>query len=239
MEDEKDYFMGYATIKEDITKLKEEIYGDLSKYKVKIGNNENTIGCENNLKQKLDNYKDIIEKLDEAYNSDDIPSNIPQNTLIKRQDEIKKFLNSYDEMKKDFGQLYDKKYSSKIQITEDYRNKEELKGLSTGDLLLLKEKKLKEQDETIDQITSDAKKGTQMAKNLQHEFKEQTKKITEINEDMDMLDTRMNKLTKRFNKYAAKSSTCCLCIVFWCDVAVFVLLLVLFNCIQDDGKFKC
>ena len=30
MEDEKDYFIGYATIKEDITKLKEEIFGDLS-----------------------------------------------------------------------------------------------------------------------------------------------------------------------------------------------------------------
>ena len=61
MEDEKDYFMGYATIKEDITKLKEEIYGDLSKYKVKIGNNENTVGFENNLKQIIELKKSKTE----------------------------------------------------------------------------------------------------------------------------------------------------------------------------------
>ena len=67
-----------------------------------------------------------------------------------------------------------------------------------------------------------------MAKNLTHELKDQNKKIEVINEDMDRVDSRMNKITKRFQNYVAKSSVCCLGFVLALDIVIFGLLMWVF-----------
>ena len=56
----------------------------------------------------------------------------------------------------------------------------------------LQENKLKEQDDQIDDIIVDVKKGTVLAGNLEHEAKDQSKKIVQVNEDMDMVDNPFN-----------------------------------------------
>ena len=94
---------------------------------------------------------------------------------------------------------------------------------------------MNEQDDKIDDITKDVKKGTQLAQNLQHELKDQTKKIEVVNEDMDRVDNRMKKLTKRFEKYVVNSSTCCLSVFLFFDIALFVGLIIIFTCVEE-GK---
>ena len=154
------------------------------------------------------------------------------NIVDARQKEIKKFKTAYDEINKDFLALNDDKYSFKGQITEDYKNKEEYKGKSTEELLQVQKSKLNQQSEQIAEITQDAKKGTVLAKNLQHEFQEQTKKINQVNEDMDILDNRMNKLSDRFEKYIDKSSGCCIMFFFFLEAIIFGVLIWVYTCVE-------
>ena len=230
----KEYYTNFKTIISELESQAKGLRGDVSSYKQSIDKNENTIDKENKLKQELKNFKTSLDKLDEAYLTKNIPGNMPEATVDQRQKAIKKIRNDYDEINKQFQELNSEKYSFKGQITEDYRNKEELKGLNTGELLQLQKNKLSEQDNQIDDIIVDAKKGTVLANNVQHEVKEQNKKIEQVNEDMDMVDSRMKKLTKRFSNYVQQSSYCCLCFFFFLQAAIFgVLMWVFFGVLKD------
>ena len=167
----KEYYTNFKSIISELTNQAKGLRGDISSYKQKIDKNANTVEVENKLKQDLKNFKESLDKLDEAYLTRNIPGNMPEATLDQRQKEIKKIKNDYEEINKQFQELNSDKYSFKGKITEDYRNKEELKGLSTGELIQLQENKLKEQDDQIDDIIVDAKKGTVLAGNLEHEAK--------------------------------------------------------------------
>ena len=238
----KEYYSNFKSFITDLTNQEKSIRADLSSYKETIGKGANTRDLEDKIKNSLKNFKDLVDKLSDAYLSKNAPGNMPEATLDSRQKEIKKFKISYDDMTKDFKSLEGDKYSFKGHIDEDYRNKEEYKGMSAGELVQIRDKKLNEQDDKIDLITSDAKKGTQLAKNLQHELKEQTKKIEVVNEDMDRVDNRMNKLTKRFEKYVTNSSTCCISVFLFFDIAIFVGLVIVFTCVKEGEvgwKDKC
>lgn len=153
---------------------------------------------------------------------------MPDKTLESRQKDIKKCSLNYEEMEKGYKELVNDKYTFKGQIDEDYRNKEEFKNMGTEELILLEKKKLNQQDDKIDEITTDAKKGTQLAKNLGNELHEQNTKMDVINEDMERLDTRMNKLTLRFNNYVNKASYCCLITCFIFETIAMIALIVVF-----------
>ena len=163
---------------------------------------------------------------------------MPDKTLESRQKEIKKYLIDYDNMEKDYKDLVKDKYTFKGKIEEDYRNKEEYKNMGTGELLQLEKKKLNQQDDKIDEITSDAKKGTQLAKNFEGEIHNQNENIKQVNEDMERLDTRMNKLTLRFNKYVNKAGYCCLITCFIVEVLILIVLMVLLFKLKDKNEQK-
>ena len=141
-------------------------------------------------------------------------------------------------MSKQSAKLNDDKYSYKDQITEDYRNKEEYKNMGVGELMEVQDKKLQEQEDHLGEIIQDVKKGDVMAKNLTHELKDQNKKIEVVNEDMDRVDSRMNKITKRFQTYVAKSSVCCLGSVLALDIVIFGLLMWVFFNVCESGWFS-
>lgn len=220
----KEYYTNFKTIVSDLNNQAKGLRGDISTYKQNIDQSKNTVDIENKLKKDLKSFKDSLDKLEEAYLTRNIPGNMPEATLDQRQKEIKKIKIDYEEINKQFQELNSNKYSFKGQITEDYRNKEELKGLTTGELLQLQDNKLKEQDNQIDDIITDGKKGTVLADNLQHGLKDQSKKAEQVMEDMDMVDSRMKKLTKRFNNYVKNSSYCCLCSFFFLQAVIFGVL---------------
>lgn len=231
----KEYYSNFKSFISDLTTQEKSIRADLSSYKETIGKGANTRDLEEKIKNSLKSFKDLVDKLSDAYLSKNAPGNMPEATLDSRQKEIKKFKIAYDDMTKDFKSLEGDKYSFKGHIDEDYRTKEEYQGMSAGELVQIRDKKLNEQDDKIDDITKDVKKGTQLAKNLGHELKDQTKKIEVVNEDMDRADNRMKKLTKRFEKYVVNSSTCCLSVFLFFDIALFVGLIIIFNCVEE-GK---
>ena len=230
----KEYYTNFKSIISELTNQAKGLRGDISSYKQKIDKSANTVEVENKLKQDLKNFKESLDKLDEAYLTRNIPGNMPEATLDQRQKEIKKIKNDYEEINKQFQELNSDKYSFKGKITEDYRNKEELKGLSTGELMQLQENKLKEQDDQIDDIVVDVKKGTVLADNLTHEVNDQSKKIVQVNEDMDMVDNRMKKLTKRFQNYVKNSSYCCLCSFFFLEAVIFGVLVWIYADVVKD-----
>ena len=70
----------------------------------------------------------------------------------------------------------------------------------------LEKRKLKIQDERMDEIIFDVKKGTILAKNSWHVMKEQNKQLAHIIGDIDRIKDRMNTLSGRFEKYKASYS---------------------------------
>ena len=193
----KEYYSNFKQFLADLTTKENNIRKDLESFQTAIGNNENTIELENRVEKDLKSLRELTEQLTEAYSTKNAPPNMPEDTLDARQKDIKKFSTVYDELKKDFEKLKDDKYQFKGHITEDYRTKEEYKDMSAQELIYAGREKMNKQDEKIDDITKDVKKGRVKAKELNQELKDQNK---------------------------GKSSTCCLMLFFLLDAAVFGVL---------------
>ena len=234
----KEYYSNFKQFLTDLTTKENNIRKDLEAFQTAIGNNENTIEIENRINKELKSLKDLIEQLTEAYSSKNAPPNMPEDTLDARQKDIKKFSTTYDELFKNLQKIRDDKYAFKGQITEDYRTKEEYQNMSAQELVHAGREKMNKQDERLDDITKDVKKGRVGIKEFDNQVKEQNKLIEQVNEDMDRVDSRMNKLSKRMADYIAKSNVCYLIIFFLLDAAVFGLLVWVLTKIRRGFKWS-
>jgi chromosome segregation ATPase len=234
----KEYYSNFKQFLTDLTTKENNIRKDLEAFQTAIGNNENTIEIENRINKELKSLKDLIEQLTEAYSSKNAPPNMPEDTLDARQKDIKKFSTTYDELFKNLQKIRDDKYAFKGQITEDYRTKEEYQNMTAQELVHAGREKMNKQDERLDDITKDVKKGRVGIKEFDNQVKEQNKFIEQVNEDMDRVDSRMNKLSKRMANYIGKSSTCCLMIFFLLDAVVFGLLVWVLTKIKRGFKWS-
>ena len=142
----KEYYTNFKAFIADLTAKEKAIRTDLEAYKTAIGNNDNTIEIEGRLNTDLNNFKELIDQLTNAYSSRNAPENMPESTLDTRQKEIKGFMNQYEELKKDMNKLKDDKYTFKGQITEDYRNKEEYQNMNTQELIQVGKDRIAQQD---------------------------------------------------------------------------------------------
>ena len=234
----KEYYSNFKQFLTDLTTKENNIRKDLEAFQTAIGNNENTIELENRINKELKSLKDLTEQLTEAYSSKNAPPNMPEDTLDARQKDIKKFSTTYDELFKNLQKIRDDKYAFKGQITEDYRTKEEYQNMSAQELVHAGREKMNKQDERLDDIAKDVKKGRVGIKEFDNQVKEQNKFIEQVNEDMDRVDSRMNKLSKRMANYIGKSSTCCLMIFFLLDAVVFGLLVWVLTKIRRGFKWS-
>lgn len=234
----KEYYSNFKQFLTDLTTKENNIRKDLEAFQTAIGNNENTIEIENRINKELKSLKDLTEQLTEAYSSKNAPPNMPEDTLDARQKDIKKFSTTYDELFKNLQKIRDDKYAFKGQITEDYRTKEEYQNMSAQELVHAGREKMNKQDERLDDITKDVKKGRVGIKEFDNQVKEQNKLIEQVNEDMDRVDSRINKLSKRMADYIAKSNVCYLIIFFLLDAAVFGLLVWVLTKIRRGFKWS-
>jgi chromosome segregation ATPase len=230
----KEYYSNFKKYIADLTAKEKAIRKDLESYREAIGNKDNTIEIEGRLNTDLNNFKELIDQLTNAYSSKNAPANMPENTLDSRQKEIKNFLIQYEELKKDMEKLKDDKYTFKGQITEDYRNKEEYQNMGAGEIVQMQKNKMNQQEEKIGELTNEAKKGIVLAKELNHELKDQNELIQEVSDDIDRVDSRMNKLSKRFEKYVANSSICCIFFVLILEAIIFGVLVYIFTKIRKN-----
>ena len=234
----KEYYSNFKQFLTDLTTKENNIRKDLEAFQTAIGNNENTIEIENRINKELKSLKDLIEQLTEAYSSKNAPPNMPEDTLDARQKDIKKFSTTYDELFKNLQKIRDDKYAFKGQITEDYRTKEEYQNMSAQELVHAGREKMNKQDERLDDIAKDVKKGRVGIKEFDNQVKEQNKLIEQVNEDMDRVDSRMNKLSKRLADYIGKSNICYLIIFFLLDAVVFGLLVWVLTKIRRGFKWS-
>ena len=234
----KEYYSNFKQFLTDLTTKENNIRKDLEAFQTAIGNNENTIELENRVEKDLKSLKELTEQLTEAYSSKNAPPNMPEDTLDARQKDIKKFSTTYDELFKNLQKIRDDKYAFKGQITEDYRTKEEYQNMSAQELVHAGREKMNKQDERLDDITKDVKKGRVGIKEFDNQVKEQNKLIEQVNEDMDRVDSRINKLSKRMADYIAKSNVCYLIIFFLLDAAVFGLLVWVLTKIRRGFKWS-
>ena len=204
----KEYYMNYQKYVDDIKNLEQTINKELTTFKSKTGGKELTIQLENQIKGHLKEYKDLQTSMSTAYSRKNVPGGMPELTIDKRQKEIQQFEITYNEMDKNYRSIETERYRFKNEITEDYSQKEEYKNMTAGELIMVQQNKLKEQDAQIDDIVLEAKKGQQLARNAGHVMKEQNKQIEQINEDIDRNKENMDKLTGRFERYVAKFSMC-------------------------------
>jgi len=225
----KEYYMSFDTFTKQIKDLNKSIRDQIISYNQKANNKTSTLSDENQIKGSLSKYKELLNNLQNAYSTKNIPGGMPQKTIDLRQKEIQQFAIDYDELEKSYKEAENEKYRFKNLITEDYSQKEEYKNMTTGELLSLQKKKVSDQDEKLEEITLDVKKGTQLAKNAGHVMKEQNKQLDQINEDIDRTKERMDTLTGRFERYVAKFSMCKMIFIIVVELAIALITgLVLF-----------
>ena len=229
-ENKRDYYKNFKSFTQELSNKEKSLVSELSNYRSKVSLGSPTMEEEKNLKNSLSEFKTKIDELLLAYSNNKVPPGFPFRELDKRQKEIQKYLLSYNDMKKQFKEIEDKKYRYQDKIDEDYSKKEEFKNVGNQDLLLMQKDKLNEQDERIEAITLDVKKNTVIAKHTNEVLKEQNKKIEEINEDMEIAAENMNKLSERFKNYAQRQSWCCLIIILIIELIImFACYYILFN----------
>ena len=222
----KDFYKKYREFVNELTNIEKQIMADLSSYRDKVSTSgESTIDDENKIKKELSDFTQKLELLEDAYSNRNAPSGYPPQELDRKQKELQKYRISYEDMKKQFNSIFNSKYAYKNKIGDDvdYMQKEEYKNASTEELMQMQKDKLNEQDERIEGITLDVKKNTVLAKNVGHVIKEQNKKLDEINEDIDMTDSRMKTLTGRFANYAKQRSWWCLMIILILEIAAAII----------------
>ena len=98
--------------------------------------------------------------------------------------------------------------------------------MTAGELIMVQQNKLKQQDDQIEDIILDAKKGQQLAKNAGHVIEEQNKQIEQLNEDMDRNKENMDKLTGRFERYVAKFSMCKMIMILIIEIVIAAVCLI-------------
>ena len=225
----KNYYMNYQSFIDEIKELEKTIRQDIASFRLKSGGNDSTLPLQNQIKEKLQNYKKLQDNLDNAYKTKNVPGGIPQVTIEDRQKEIQQFEINYNQLYKEFTNIENEKYRFKGGITEDYSKKEEYKNMTTGEIQQLQKRKLEGQDERLDEITLDVKKGKQLAVNAGHVIQEQNKQLDVMNEDIERTRDKMNSLTARFERYVAKFSMCKMIIILIIELVIaFIAGILLF-----------
>ena len=191
--------------------------------------NSNTISIESEIERDIKNFKDMCNQLDNAYSNRNAPSQIPFSELDRRQKQIQKLSLDIQEMEKSFKGIQNQKYSFKGSVPENYQQTEEMKSMSNSELLQYQKDKIKEQDKIIDDITLDVKKGRVIAKETGAIITDQNKQLDALQEDIDRLDSRMQRGIKRFENYVAKQSGCCIILVLILELALAVGIYFVFS----------
>ena len=216
-----------AIIAEKEEKLK-NLHKKLSNYKDKVGTNTNTIALEGEIEKEINSLKEDQRELDNAYSNKNAPSQISTNELDKRQKQIKKLEIGINDAEKSYNEIKDQKYEFKGPNMDNYQLSDDMKNMSNAELYQQQQLKLKDQDQQLDDIFLDVKKGRVLAKEAGNIMDEQTKQLDELQDDIDRLDSKLKRGAKRFQNYVAKKSGCCIVVILIIELIagfLFVLLL--------------
>ena len=199
----------------------------ISGYKEKIISGENTISLEKEIENQISSLKEAHRELENAYSNKNAPSQISPNELDRRQKQIQNLGSDIQDIEQNYKQIKNKKYEYKGSKIDNYQPTEEMKTMSNSELLQYQQQKMKKQDDQIDDIILDVKKGTVLAKETEKILDDQNKQLDELQEDIDKLDSKLKKGAKRFADYAAKKSGYCIVIILVLELIAGILFITL------------
>ena len=110
---------------------------------------------------------------------------------------------------------------------DNYQPTDEMKTMSNSELNQGLQLKIKKQDQEIDDIILDVKKGKVLAKEAVKIMDDQNKQLDELQEDIDRLDSRLKRGAKRFENYVAKKSGCCIAVILVLEFIAGILIYTL------------
>ena len=216
----KEFYTNFPSVLSKQEEASKEIRKKISNYQILVSSGQsNTISVETEIDRDIKNFKDLQSQLDNAYSNRNAPSQIPGPELDRRQKEIQKLGFDIQEIEKSFKAVQNQKYSFKGQVPDTFNQTEEMKTMSNSELMQLQKSKINDQDKILDDITLDVKKGRILAKEAGHIIQDQNKQLDSLQEDIDKLDSRMQRGIKRFENYVAKQSGCCIILILIAELA--------------------
>jgi archaellum component FlaC len=220
-------YLEYSSIIQRQENSVKNMHKKLSDYETEIEAGSNTIKMENEIEKELSSYKKAHRELENAYSNQNAPSQMPPDELDRRQKEIQILGQNIQELHQNYQKIKDKKYEFKGQKNNDYQPTEDMKTMTNSELLQYQKEKMQKQDEQIDEICMDAKKGVVIAKETGKILDEQNKQLDDLQNDMDRLDSKLKRGAKRFADYAGKRSGYCIVIILVIEVIAAILFLTL------------
>ena len=226
----KDLYLKFNDIISGQEESSKELRKKISNYQQTVtAGNSNTIKIESEIDGDIKKFKDLLSKLEEAYSNRNAPSQIPAIELDRRQKEIQKLGINIQDIENSYKNVQNQKYAFKGQMPDNYQQTDEMKNMSNSELVQLQKDKIEQQDKAIDDVILDVKKGRVLAKEAAHIIDEQNKQLDDLQEDIDRLDSRMQRGIKRFENYVSKQSGCCLILTLIAEFVVAVLIYILLN----------
>lgn len=190
---------------QDLKSIEKTIQGDLKELKINAGTNVNTFNTENSVRKGLENYLSKVNKTNDDYkkNSMDIKYTIPEREYTRRVNEILELKNNYERIKSEFDSFLDIKYkyvSLIYKILHIYfsqkggsaserhlsanEDTDQTRNLSNRQILEYSQKKLKDQDNQIDDLIGFTRKGKELGTELQGELKKQNVLLDDVEKDV-------------------------------------------------------
>ena len=206
-------YLQYSSIIKKQEDNAKNLHKKLSDYNSEAESGSNTIKIEGDIEKELSSLKEAHRELENAYSNKNAPSQISPNELDRRQKQIQNLGSDIQDIEQNYKQIKNKKYEYKGSKIDNYQPTEEMKTMSNSELLQYQQQKMKKQEDQIDDIIIDVKKGTVLAKETEKILDDQNKQLDELQEDIDKLDSKLKKGAKRFADYAAKKSGYCIVII--------------------------
>ena len=199
-----EYYTNYKSFISDLTNKEKILRKDIESFKIALGNNSNTISIHIKLEKDLKSFKELVDQLQDAYNSTNVPYSIPEMIIDKRQKEINTFLASFKSMNDEFTKLIDDKYLFKGMIEEDYKDKEEYKNKDAKELTKLAKDKMKKQDEILDQILNITKETNNNMQNVNAKIQKDKEPKKDTNKQTDKEESKIKKFTQKIKNFFKK-----------------------------------
>ena len=200
-----------------------EVRKEIDNFRQIYGSN-NTIQLERQIENEIKSLREMHSTLENGYSNRNAPSQIPAMELDRRQKEIQKLGQGVKEIENSFKNAQNQKYAFQGQRQDNFKETDEMKTMNNAELIQFQKEKMKAQDEQLEDITRDVKKGRVLAKEAAHTIEDQNKQLDTLQDDIDRLDSRFQKGIKRFENYVAKQSSCCIIIILIIElVLAFVI----------------
>ena len=185
--------------KSKVSELKNKLKKIKSDYK--LGNPKNSLSNEQkgNLKYSLQKFQKEVTNFQQEYLDSNYRSVLSEFEDGNRKDELNELISECDKL----IDTHCKGENVSNIKEEDFKDKE---FNNPYEQLQYQQKKLKEQDEIINEIISKNEENKGIGKEVKHNLKEQNKKINKIGRNMDETQNDAKKLNDKFTDLILDSS---------------------------------